>query len=152
MFCYNCGNKLQEEASVCEKCGAPVVSAEEVVEETLTPPTEAAETEAAEPVYTAPQYQEVPAKNTNGNAYSILALIFSLLSFLLCIVPLLMLGGEILAIIFSILGIKRSSLKGMAITALVFAIISLVVTLLMTLVLVMVLTYGFSIGGIRVFF
>lgn len=152
MFCYNCGNKLAENAVVCEKCGAPVVANEEVVEEVLTPPATEPDQDEEEPAYTAPQYQEVPAINTNGNAYGILGLIFSIPSFLLCLVPVLMLVPEVLAIVFSGLGIKGGASKGMAVTALVLAIIALVITLLMTAVLILGIIYGFTFGGVQVFF
>ena len=61
MICRNCGNTINEGASFCLHCGAPV-----------TAPT------AAAPVYTAPTYASAPAYNTSPIlVFGILALSFA---------------------------------------------------------------------------
>lgn len=165
MFCYNCGNKLADGVRFCEKCGAPVAVAtapEETVQPaaseqpaapeipTFIPPEpEAAAQEAPAapeiPTYIPPQYAAPSeadlAAERSGKIFSILSLIAGCISIFLGWIPFMMLVPEILAIVFGIVGMKKSKQRGMGIAGLILGIVALLVTILMT-VLVIALAAG----------
>lgn len=67
MFCHNCGNKLEDTACFCGKCGAPVAAApaaEPVVEPVAEPVVEPVADVGEEPVAEAPVVEEAPAAET----------------------------------------------------------------------------------------
>ena len=154
MFCYNCGNKLEEGVRFCEKCGVPVAAPEKPEEETpaasqqpeiptfIPPEPEQPEAPAAPeiPTYIPPQYSAPSeadlAAERSGKIFSILSLIAGCISIVFGWIPFLLLVPEILAIVFGIVGMKKSKQRGMAIAGLILGIVALLITLLMSVLVV----------------
>ncbi len=146
MFCKNCGKEIPDNATFCTYCGA----------QTGTPQQQAQQPQQQQPVYQQPTYQQpqqpvyqqpgyqqpvyqqpgyaqVPYESPEGKSAATSALVWGILSFVLCAVP-------ILGFVFGIIGIKKANAakrlgvkNGMVTAGLVLAIIGLIAGIFWTI-------------------
>lgn len=129
-FCSKCGMEIADDVAFCPGCGSPVGN----------------EAPAQSPAPQQPVYQQpvnpapaAPAAPRKTPVFSILGFIFSLIS-----LPLFFIGAGanspflvyfsmaliIVGLVFSIIGIAKRRLLGMAIVGLIFSIIDLIIVII----------------------
>lgn len=109
-FCKNCGTQLDDNYKVCPNCGQPVVA-------------QPAQQEAA-PV--AVEEPKGPWK-----VFAILGLVFGIVGLVLSWASFGGLIISVVALVFSILGLKSKAKHGMAVAGLVLSIIALALSLIL---------------------
>ncbi len=98
-FCTNCGNKIDEEADICLKCGAILSK------------------------------NQSPNNMPDNDKQATMGLTFSLISIITWIIPLFGYITTICGIIYSIKGLKSTSNKTKAIIGLILSILFLIITI-----------------------
>ena len=145
MFCKNCGKEIPDNATFCTYCGAQTGTPQQQAQQPQQPVYQ--QPAYQQPTYQQPAYQQ-PAyqqpvyqqpgyapvyESPEGKSASTAALVWGILSFVLCAVP-------ILGFVFGIIGIKKANTakrlgvkNGMTTTGLVLAIIGLIAGIIWTI-------------------
>ncbi len=108
MKCPNCNSELMPESKFCPNCGAKVET------------NEVKEGEVVQNQNTA----------SSGDSAALVGFILGLCSIIAWFIPLFGYPVTIIGIIFSVLGLKSTTRKGMATAGLILSIIFLIITLL----------------------
>ena len=141
MFCKNCGKEIPDNATFCTYCGAQSAAPQQQVQQPQQPvyqqPTYQQpvyqQPTYQQPVYQQPGYAPVPYESPEGKSAATAALVWGILSFVLCAVP-------ILGFVFGIIAIKKANTakrlgvkNGMVTTGLVLGIIGLIAGIIWTI-------------------
>lgn len=113
-FCKNCGTQLDDSYKVCPNCGQPVAA------------QPAAQTQPAAPA-------TVEEPKGPWKVFAILGLIFGIVGLVLSWASFGGLTISIVALVFSILGLKSKAKHGMAVAGLVLSIIALALSTILVL-------------------
>ena len=119
----------------------PVAQPVQPVYQPVAQPVQPVYQPVAQPIYQQPVYQQAapatPAKRPNGPATA--GLVFGILTFVFCAIPVLFWLLGLFGLIFSIVGLcKKNAAKGLARAALIMDIIQIPVVALPTIVLMLV--------------
>lgn len=141
MFCKNCGKEIPDNATFCTYCGAQSAAPQQQVQQPQQPvyqqpayqqPTYQ-QPAYQQPAYQQPGYAQVPYESPEGKSAATSALVWGILSFVLCAVP-------ILGFVFGIIGINKAKAanrlgvkNGMVTTGKVLAIIGLIMGIFWTI-------------------
>ena len=140
MYCESCGSFIPDGNAYCSNCGAPVPGSQAGA--APTPAVRPAPLpQYQQPVYQQPVYQQpvvvnaVPRERVRINGAATAGLILGILSMLFCWFPFYNSILDLLALVFSIIGIARSktSGKGRAIAGLCLASLSTFISILIYL-------------------
>ncbi len=143
MFCKNCGKEILDNAAFCTYCGAQSATPQQPVQQPQPVYQQPTYQQPQQPVYQQPSYQQpayqqsgyasAPYESPEGKSAATAALVWGILSFVLCAVP-------ILGFVFGIIGIKKANtakklgVKNGTVTAgLVFAILGLIAGIIWTI-------------------